>query len=157
MNLNVSLEELTDFILQAKAATYVGNGNKSISCRVGSHDLKFQKGSFCYHDSYFGGTDFIGQEIVYLRDEPIWAMNYFGKSLLKNSITAAEIGQIIKTSLSRMYEEKRFLGGFEFSIKDDTYYDTNEGNVEFFTGKEWITRKSNKVYELLYHGGLVFP
>ena len=157
MNSNFSLDELNKFIVQAKTSTYVGNGEKTISCRTGSHDLKFQEGSFSYLDSYFGGTDFIGQEIVYHKDEPIWAMNYYGRIILKNTVTAAETGQIIKASLSRMYKEGRFLGGFEYSINGDTYSDSNEGDVVYFTGKEWITRNSVKVYELIYHGGLVLP
>lgn len=157
MNSNFSVEELNEFIVQAKSATYVGNGNKTISCRMGSHDLKFQEGSFSYLDSYFGGTDFLGQEVVYHKDEPIWAMNYYGRIIEKNNITAAEAGQIIKASLSRMYKEGRFLGGFEYSINGDTYIDSSEGDVVSFTGKEWITRNSVRVYELIYHGGLVIP
>jgi hypothetical protein len=157
MNSNFSLEELNQFVVQAKAATYVGNGSKTISCRMGSHDLKFQEGSFSYLDSYFGGTDFIGQEVVYYKDEPIWAMNYYGKIIKKDSITAAETGKIIKASLSRMYKEGRFLGGFEYSRNGDTYIDSSDGDVVSFTGKEWITRNSVRVYELIYHGGLIIP
>src|SRR5215510_6223941 len=151
MNSNISLEELNQFIVQAKAATYVGNGKKSESSGIGSHDLKFRKGLFSYLDSYFGGTDFIGQEVVYYEDEPIWAMNYYGRIIQPENITAAEAGQIIKTSLSRLYQEGRFLGSFEFSIDDSTYTDTNQGDPESFTGKEWITRNNVKVYELVYH------
>ena len=35
-------------------------------------------GPFAYLDSYFGGTDFIGQEVVYFEGQPTWAMNYYG-------------------------------------------------------------------------------
>jgi hypothetical protein len=152
-----SMEELSKFIVLAKAATYVGNGNKTISCRLGSHDLKFQDGFFSYHDSYFGGTDFIGQEVVYYQDEPKWAMNYYGRIIERNSITAEETGQMIKLSLSTMYNQGRFLGGFEYSKNGDTYRDTNEGDVTSFIGKEWITRNNVRVYELIYHGGLIVP
>jgi hypothetical protein len=155
MNNNFSVEELNAFIIRAKSATYVGNGDKTIPCRMGSHDLKFQEGPFSYLDSYFGGADFIGQEVVYYRDEPVWAMNYYGRIIEKDRITAAEAGQMIKASLSRMYKEGRFLGGFEYFFNEDTYTDTSEGDVTFFTGKEWITRNGVKVYELMYHGGLV--
>jgi uncharacterized protein DUF5680 len=157
MNSDFSLEELNEFIVQAKAATYVGDGKKAASSRTGSHDLKFQHGSFSYLDSYFGGTDFIGQEVVYYEDEPIWAMNYYGRILQPESITAAEAGQIIKASLSKLYREGRFLGGFESSVDDSIYTDTNHGDVASFIGKEWITRNHVQVYELVYHGGLVKP
>jgi hypothetical protein len=151
----VSVERLNAFIVKAKAATYVGGGARSPSCRPGSHDLEFHEGAFSYIDSYFGGTDFIGQEVVYYDDEPVWAMNYYGRILEPATITAAEAGRIIQESLSKMYEEGRFLGGFEHDTENGIYVDTSEGDVASFTGREWITRGGVKVYELIYHGGLV--
>jgi hypothetical protein len=103
----------------------------------------------------FGGTDFIGQEVVYDRDEPVWAMNYYGKIIEPGKISAAEAGQVIKESLSKKYEEGRFLGGFEYVVGESHYTDTSQGDLESFTGKEWITRSGVKVYELVYHGGMI--
>lgn len=157
MNTDFSLIELNRFIVKAKSATYVGSGETTRSCRPGSHDLKFQEGRFSYLDSYFGGTDFIGQEVVYYEDEPAWAMNYYGRIIGESSITGAETGRIIKASLSKMYAEGRFLGGFEHSIGDDIYTDSSEGDASSFTGREWITRNGVRVYELMYHGGLIVP
>jgi hypothetical protein len=151
------MQELVQFIVRAKSATYVGDGKKTESCRSGSHDLKFQEGSFSYLDSYFGGTDFIGQEVVYYQDEPVWAMNYYGRIIQPEKISAAETGQIIKVSLSKMYQEGRFLGGFEYAVERSKYTDTSQGDGKSFTGKEWITRDNEKMYELVYHGGLVRP
>ena len=157
MESKIILQQLNDFIVKAKAATYVGDGEKTESCRDGSHDLKFQEGLFFYLDSYFGGTDFIGQEVVYYNDEPVWAMNYYGKIIEPQKISAAETGQIIKESLSLMYREGRFLGGFEHATENGVYTDTSQGDLESFTGVEWIIRDNVKVYELLYHGGLIKP
>jgi hypothetical protein len=117
--------------------------------------LQFHQGAFGYLDSYFGGTDFLGQEVVYFEGRPVWVMNYYGRVLEPALISAAEAGQIIQESLSKMYQEGRFLGGFQHSTLDSTYTDANEGDVSSFKGREWITRKDVKVYELLYHGGLV--
>lgn len=150
-----SLEQLNAFIVRAKAATYVGGGVKSLSYRPGSHDLQFHEGAFSYLDSYFGGTDFLGQEVVYLKGKPAWIMNYYGRILKPSLITAEEAGQIIQESLSQIYKEKRFLGGFEYSTRNSTYVDRNEGDITSFTGREWIVRENIKVYELIYHGGLV--
>jgi hypothetical protein len=147
--------QLNDFIVKAKAATYVGGGEASASCRPGSHDLQFRAGAFHYWDSYFGGADFIGEEVVYFEEQPIWVMNYYGRLLVPDRITAEESGQMIKKSLSRLYLQNRFLGGFEYTDGRDTYHDTNEGDVTSFTGKEWIDRDSIRVYELVYHGGLI--
>ena len=151
----VSLDQLTAFIVRAKAATYVGGGAKGPSCRPGSHDLRFQEGEFAYLDSYFGGADFIGEEVVYHQGRPAWAMNYYGRILAPARITAAEAGAMIQESLSLMYREGRFLGGFEHQAGADTYVDTSQGDVASFSGKEWIARDGFRVYELVYHGGLI--
>lgn len=149
------ITQLNDFIVRAKAATYVGSGKGSVSCRPGSHDLQFRDGTFLYLDSYFGGADFIGEEVVYFEESPFWAMNYYGRILAPDSITAEETGQIIKKSLSLLYQQNRFLGGFEHADGSCAYFDTNEGDVISFTGKEWIERDGVRVYELIYHGGLI--
>jgi hypothetical protein len=152
---DLSLEQLEAFIVKAKAATYVGGGAKSPSCRPASHDLQFRDGDFAYLDSYFGGADFIGEEVVYYKGKPVWAMNYYGRILKPEMIAAAEAGRIIQQSLSKMYKEGRFLGGFEYDTGGGVYIDTSEGDVASFTGKEWITREGIVVYDLVYHGGLI--
>jgi hypothetical protein len=149
------LSILEGFIVRAKAATYVGSGVKSLSHRPASHDLEYHEDLFDYLDSYFGGTDFIGEEVVYYKQLPVWAMNYYGRIIEPSRISGAEAGQAIKESLSRLYEEVRFLGGFEFNTKYGTYVDTNQGDFKTFTGREWITQDGIIVYELYYHGGLV--
>jgi hypothetical protein len=146
---------LNDFIVKAKAATYVGSGKESVPCRPGSHDLQFSDGSFLYLDSYFGGADFIGEEVVYFEEKPVWAMNYYGRILVPDRITGAETGQVIKKSLSLLYQQGRFLGGFEHVDGRDAYFDVNGGDVTSFTGTEWIERDGVRAYELVYHGGLI--
>jgi hypothetical protein len=152
---NEFLQNLNSFIVRAKAATYVGSGNHSPSCRPGSHDLKFDDGEWSYLDSYFGGRDFIGEEAVYFGGKPVWAMNYYGHILMPALILPSEAGQVIKASLSKLYTEGRFLGGFQDPQEEFTYIDTNEGTVVSFRGREFISRSSEIVYELFYHGGLI--
>ena len=151
----MNVEELNAFIVQAKAATYVGDGEQVEPCRLGSHDLRFKNGRWAYHDSYFGGSDFIGEEVVYFEGRPVWAMNYFGRILREDLITPAQAGQMIKASLSRMYRENRFLGGFEHTLEGFTYVDQNDGTLERFIGKESIRQGQETAYELDYHGGLI--
>lgn len=153
------LEALQAFIVRAKAATYVGSGPHRLSCRPGSHDLEFHEGEFVYLDSYFGGADFIGEEVVYYQGAPVWAMNYYGRVLRPDQITGAEAGLVIKDSLTAMYGEGRFLGGFQHATRGYLYTDTSEGDFTSFTGKEWIVRDADReaapAYELIYHGGLI--
>jgi len=149
------LSSLERFIVRAKRATYVGGGPKLLPYRLGSKDLQFKDGDWAYHDSYLGESDFIGQEIVYYQMHPVWGMNYFGQLLRPDLATAAEIGQMIMKSLTRMYAEDRFLGGFEHREGGFTYRDGNGGNIMAFQGKEMIFLNEELVYELLYHGGLI--
>jgi hypothetical protein len=151
----IDMHALHNFIVRAKAATYVGDGEHVAACRLGSHDLRFEDGDWAYLDSYFGGTDFIGEEVVYFAGRPVWAMNYYGRILREDLLTASQAGQMIKASLSRMYQENRFLGGFEHTDKDLTYVDTSEGNTDSFHGREFIRRGQEVAYELIYHGGLI--
>lgn len=151
----IDLDALHRFIVRAKQTTYVGRGKHLLPYRLGSHDLQFDDGDWVYHDSYLGERDFIGQELVYRARVVVWGMNYFGRILHPERITAAQAGHVIQASLSKMYTEGRFLGGFEHVEGDFHYVDTSEGDVASFHGREWIARDAQAVYELLYHGGVV--
>ena len=153
----MDLQALNTFVVAAKRASYVGNGERAESSRAGSHDLTFSDGTFCYRDSYFGGTDFIGQEIVWEKDVPVWAMSYYGYIVRPDLIDAIRAGATIKGALGTMYQAGRFLGGFEWTGAYGTYRDTSTGDVAHFKGRETITVSGIEAYALDYFGGLVKP
>ena len=146
---------LNQIIVTAKAATYVGGARKSASCRLGSHDLSWQEGEWRYLDSYFGGTDFIGQEVLWHGQTPVWAMNYYGYILRPDLIDGERAGQTIKAALSALYREQRFLGGFEWIGPYGRYLDSNDGNASHFSGREIIEVDGDVAYALDYCGGLI--
>lgn len=152
---DLPLAALEAFIARAKQHTYVGDGHTLLPYRLGSKDLQYTEGDWAYHDSYFGESDFIGQEIVYYQGKPVWGMNYFGVIQRPEKITSAQAGEMIKRSLSRLYLEGRFLGVFAHQEGALRYSDQNEGDVRAFRGKEQISRDDEVVYELVYHGGLI--
>lgn len=152
---DLPLAALEAFIVRAKQHTYVGDGQKLLPYRLGGHDLQYAEGEWAYHDSYFGESDFIGQEIVYYRGKPVWGMNYFGVIQRPDKIIAAQAGEMIKRSLTRLYLEGRFLGAFAHQEGTLRYVDQNEGDMRAFRGKEQISRDGEVVYELVYHGGLL--
>jgi hypothetical protein len=153
----MDLVALQSFIVAAKRATYVGNGSRAASTRTGSHDIVFADGALSYRDSYFGGTDFLGQEVVWTGEEPIWAMSYYGYILRPDLIDAARAGATIKAALAAMYEEGRFLGGFGWRGPHGIYQDTSSGDVAHFSGRETISVSGAVAYALDYFGGLVKP
>jgi hypothetical protein len=79
----------------------------------------------------------------------------YGRLLGPSCIGAAEVGQVLRKSPSALYREGRFLGGCEHRVGDAHYVDANEGDLCAFTGRKWISRAGAKVYELVYHGGLI--
>ena len=150
------MEGLEAFIVRAKAKTYVGDGVPRASSRPGSHDIRHEDGEWSYLDSYFGGRDFLGQEVVWRKRVPVWAMNY-GRIIEPDRIDSATAGRIIKQALSALYREGRFLGGFMRVDGQHIYVDQSEGDVRSFGGHEIISIDGEAVYRLDYHGGLIKP
>jgi hypothetical protein len=153
----MNAEELNAIIVRAKAASYVGDGVRTCPSRPGAHDLSWSEGEWRYLDSYFGGTDFLGQEVLWRGPEPVWAMNYYGQVLRPDLIDGARAGATIKAALAAMYAQGRFLGGFDWVGPFGRYVDTSRGSVASFKGREVIEVDGVEAYALDYFGGLVKP
>jgi hypothetical protein len=151
----VNVADLEAFIVRAKSATYVGTGPPGEPSRLGSHDLVFETGDWLYRDSYFGGTDFLGQETVWFQGEPVWAENYYGYIVRPDLIDAIRAGATIKAALSAMYQQARFLGGFDWAGTHGHYQDHSSGDVSHFHGREVILVSGVEAYALDYCGGLI--
>ena len=151
-------ECLHHFIIIAKANSYVAGGAFMPPCRTGSHDIGYERGGWRYLDSYFGGTDFAGQEVVWFAGVAIWAMNYFGRIVEPDLIDAARAGRVIKDALTHMYvDQMRFLGGLDFDHAFGHYTDQSSGTFECFSGEERILVGDRIAYRLDYRGGLIVP
>jgi hypothetical protein len=153
-----AMRMLEQFIIEAKAACYMGGKAKEpVSSRPAAHELAYERGPFRYLDAYYGGTDFIGQEVVWKSGEPIWAMNYYGRILDPDRLDGERAGTIIQKALSALYVENRFLGGFTYQHQFGEYIDESVGNVASFQGVERIYVDSHLAYRLDYHGGRIKP
>ena len=151
------LAHLHPFIIRAKKATYVADGTKDASSRPGSHDLSFHDGDWTYRDSYFGGTDFIGQETVWFKGEPVWSMVYYGYILRPDLIDGSRAAQTLRAALSTETAQGRLLDNFEWSGPHGNFSISSEGTIEHFKGRETITVNGTLAYALDYRGGLVKP
>lgn len=144
-------KELKNFIAEARKNTYAG-GIKPVENPplAGSYQLEYRKGDYFYRDIYFAGKEnFIGQEVVYLKDTPIWSMVYCG------SAEPPEATDFLKKSLSVLGEKCRFNEECKFEEVDFKYKNEGEGTLERFHGKESISIKGERVYKLRYQGGLI--
>lgn len=149
----INLKELKKFIAQARRNTYAGGGKPVENpLLMGSYQLEFRKDDYFYRDIYFvGKKNFIGQEVVYLKNILVWSMVYCG------SAEPPEVTDFLKDSLLTLSENCRFGEEWEFENKKKAfkYEDKGEGTFERFYGKESIFIKGEKVYELRYQGGLI--
>jgi hypothetical protein len=146
---------LHPFLIRAKKATYVAGGAKDPSSRPGSHDLSFRDSDWTYRDSYFGATDFLGQETVWLKDEPVWSMIYCGTILRPDLIDGNRAAQTLRAALSTETSEGRLLDNFEWSGPHGHFSISSEGTIEHFKGRETITVDGTLAYALDYMGGLI--
>jgi hypothetical protein len=84
-------------------------------------------------------------------------MNYYGYILRPDLIDSARAGSTIKAALSAMYQEGRFLGGFDWLGPHGIYRDDSTGDVAHFKGRETIAVSGVVAYALDYFGGLIKP
>jgi hypothetical protein len=152
------MDGLERFIVTAKAAAYVGGKTEErVLFRPGAHEITFEQQNYRYLDSYFGGTDFLGQEVVWQEGTPVWAMNYYGRIIDPERLDGERAGAVIKQALTALYQEKRFLGGFTYQHVFGEYVDQAAGDYRSFLGAERILVDNRLAYQLDYHGGLIKP
>src|SRR5260370_38398663 len=75
-----SREQFVDFLLEAKRTTYAGQGDEATVAPMvpGSKQLEYRDGDYLYRDIYFGMAYFVGQEVVFHREQAVWSMSYAG-------------------------------------------------------------------------------
>ena len=152
------MDKLYEFLKDAKKQTYANENVKKIeSSRNGSHDYEYSNGNMIYHDTYFGGVRFMGEEVVYDNsDTPMWGMNYYGITL-DSSLSEEAVDKALRPALMKVGEDnvlpvrgpKEYLNG-EYRYTFDV-----SGNLDCFVGQETIYKNDNKVYVLKCHGGTI--
>lgn len=154
---------LIGFLLDAKKQTYANNNAKKInSSRLGSNDYEYEaeiEGEIMrYHDTYFGGTKFIGEEVVYRGSNlPKWGMNYYGVTFDEN-ISEEAMDKALRPALMNVGKDNSVLpvrGPSNFENEGYTYTFKTEGTIENFIGVEQIFKDNKLVYKLNCHGGLI--
>lgn len=152
------LIDLHNFLIEAKKETYANeNVEKVKSTRRGSHDYEYTKDNWTYHDTYFGGTDFQGQEVVYRQDDtPIWGMIYYGKTL-DESFSEEAMDKALRPALMQVGQDDVIpvRGPKEFENQGYQYTFKVTGDLTSFEGEETIEKEGNKVYTLKCHGGII--
>lgn len=144
-------EKMIDFLCKAKKATYASSGNKVDSSRPKSHDLMYCEEEYKYIDTYLGSERFSGEEAIWIANKPYWAMNYSGR-VLDESFS----GKFLKEVLSAVTKEHPYRGPLIYQNGDYKYHCIVNGEFEWFNGYEEIYFNEKKIYECIFHGGVVF-
>jgi hypothetical protein len=152
----IDIPTLTQFLNDANKSTYANKSAPKVApSRLKSEDYHFEKGNLIYHDTYFGGRDFIGSEIVYKDQVPVWGMNYYGYVLVA-SLSEKEVYDFLRKALMQEYADILPVRGPKNYESDGWRYTSSPvGTLDRFTGKEEIFRDTELIYRADYHGGFI--
>jgi hypothetical protein len=178
----VTDRELRAFIVEAKKASYASGASPSGASRTGSRDIAYKKGDLSYLDSYYGSVQFSGQEVVWLKSDAVWSMNYWGESIDAGLAAATgredanasdlsagdegskplfDLSAFLKESLLKVGEDAPFRGPNEYKKKcgavTAVYRCRWTGDLSGFTGDETISVDDRAVFRLFFHGGKIKP
>ena len=152
----IDKKRLCKFLTTAKRSTYAaGETAKKIVEADKSTTLIFEDGDLKYHDNYFGGEPFGGREVVFLQNEPIYIMTYYG--WVDESISYFEdVYKILQKALSLIPEDYPFRGPNEYRENGLIYKNSHNGEIDNFFGEEIISSADGKeIYKAKYIGGFV--
>ena len=144
------LDELIEFRLEANVNTYAAYMNETDPTRPSSHDFRYENGRFMYHDTYLGGEEFAGQEAVFKDGIAVYAMNYMGR-VLDDRFS----GDFLKEALRAADKNMPYRGPEIYTSGEFTYKCRVTGDIAWFQGYEEIYLCDTKVYECVFHGGLL--
>ena len=144
------IDELIEFRLKANVNTYAGFMNEVDSTRPASHDFRYEDGDYMYHDTYVGGEEFAGEEAVWRNEVTVWAMNYIGR-VLDDRFS----GDFLKEALRAADKKMPYRGPELYQSGEYTYRCKVSGDFTWFQGFEEIYLNDVKVYECVFHGGLI--
>ncbi len=143
-------DEMVAFLCKAKKECYAGQDNQVASTRPCSYDYRYAEGDYTYLDTYFGGEKFIGEEVLYAKETPIYSMNYVGR-VLGDGFS----GAFLKEALLLVPEEYPYRGPYIYKNGDYSYHCIVNGDIEWFQGYEEIFLHNNRIYECHFHGGII--
>lgn len=153
------LQQLGKFLIEAKKQTYAsGDEAKVSSSRLGSNDYEYTDGTLVYHDTYFGGVKFIGEEVVYNAEKQAsWGMNYRGETL-RPDMSEAAMDAVLRPALAMVGEDADVIpvrGPRKFERDGYVYEFEVEGTLESFSGQETVSKDGEVIYRLSCNGGMI--
>lgn len=156
--MEINLEELARFLIQAKSEAWAGDGKEIPPQRPGFKELGYVEGPWEYRDSYAGYFMAPGQEYVRFQGQPVWMMAYSGGMSPEqrgNKSFAEQTFTFLKKALKMVEVTRPFRGPDNFHEGEWEYKDSSEGNITDFRGTECILYQGKEVFRQHYCGGLI--
>lgn len=159
----MDIKNLMEFLIKAKKSTYANSSIEKVEAsRLGSLDYNYEEiinsKRYTYHDTYFGGTKFMGEEVVYCdSNKPVWGMNYYGVTL-DDLLGEEAMDNALRPALMKVGEDTSVIpvrGISKFENNGYTYTFKQNGTIEKFDGIERIYKDNELIYELHCSGGLI--
>ena len=152
-------EQFVDFLLEAKRTTYAGQGDEATLTPLvaGSKQLEYRDGDYLYRDIYFGMAYFVGQEVIFHREQAVWSMSYAGGVMppSRDSSDTRAIYAFLRLALRHGGKDEPYRGPATFTRDFLTYTNSSNGSLAVFSGVEGIGREGAQIYECRYAGGFL--
>jgi len=150
--------KLKTFLFNANAKGYAGSGKEVKPQRPGFNELEYKEGDWLFHDSYSGHYFAPGQEIVYFKNKPIWAMAYSGGMQFiyhGNKKLTRDTFIFLKKALLAMDPKNPYRGPNMFTDGGWKYTSTLSGTIKDFHGTEKIYFKNKLIFSQNFIGGTI--
>ena len=154
------LEDMVEFLIEAREHGYQGKGKKEKKPQIPDHnEFYYKKGDFEYRDSYPEGDSTTGgREVILYKGKEVWQMFYNGGMLPQfqgKPKLAKKTYAFLKKALCKVDKLHPFRGPARFTSKKNVYVNQSEGDITRFKGTEKIYHKFSEVFSQDYIGGLI--
>jgi len=149
-------DELIHFLLHARRQTCACQGSVE-PLLPGARQQEYYEAPFLLRAISFGQLSFVGQETVYFRQHPVWAMSYAGGALptLSHPEEIHRLYAFLQQALQLVSYERPFRGPQRYHAEPYRYLDSTQGDITRFRGEEIIVRANERLYDARYAGGLL--
>lgn len=144
------LNELQYFKLKTNHNNYAAFVNETKPSCQKTHEYRYEEAPYVYYDSYLGDKQFVGEEIIWRKDQAVYAMNYTGR-IIKEPFDKNFLREALHASTIKM----PYRGPEFYQSGEHIYHCKIIGQFSWFQGREAIFRNQEKIYECFFHGGIL--
>ncbi|ELZ01176.1 hypothetical protein C482_08256 [Natrialba chahannaoensis JCM 10990] len=143
---------LREFVVDAHRNGYAaGNGDPTGD---GGTVVEYVTGNWRYVDRYYGSTAFLGSEIVFFDETPVWGMHYAGEPTGYDG-DDEHIYKFLREALEQAPVEMPYRGPRRYAADSFVYRTVSDGTITRFSGTERIDCEGVPVYRGRFGGGRI--